>query len=125
LSDAARLTEVVPDGGDVVMVKLAVVAPAGTVTLAGTLAVPGSWLDRSTGTPGDGAALASVTVPVADWPPATVVGLTVYEERTADGGGAVAGVTVMFAVCELPPKPAEIVEAVAPETSLVATTKLA
>jgi hypothetical protein len=41
-SAAVRVTDVVPDEGNVVMVKLALVAPAGTVTLAGTLAVPGS-----------------------------------------------------------------------------------
>ena len=56
-SDAVRLTVVVRDEGDVVMVKFALVAPAGTITLAGTLTDVGIWLDRSTGTPPDGAAL--------------------------------------------------------------------
>jgi hypothetical protein len=56
-SEAVRLTVVVPDSGAVAMVKFALVAPAGTTTLAGTLTEVGIWLDRSTGTPPVGAAL--------------------------------------------------------------------
>ena len=56
--------------------NVALVAPAGTVTLAGTLTEPGNELLRLTATPPAGAALPSVTVPVADWPPGTLVGLT-------------------------------------------------
>jgi hypothetical protein len=75
-SDAVRLTVVVNDDVEVAIVKLALVAPAGTMTLAGTLATVGSWLERSTGTSTD-CALPSLTVPVADCPPVTLVGLTV------------------------------------------------
>lgn len=107
------------------IVKLALVAPCGTVTLAGTLAVPGSWLPRFTATPPLGAALPSVTTPVALAPPVTLVGLTVKAERTAEGGGGLAGVTVIVAACALLPNAAEIVEAVEPDTSLVAMVKLA
>ena len=60
-----------------VTVKLALVAPAGTVTLAGRLAFSGRLLDRLTATPPSGAALASLTDPVAVAPPATLVGFTV------------------------------------------------
>jgi hypothetical protein len=97
LSDAVRPTVVVPNGGDVVMVKLALVAPTGTMTLAGTLATVGIWLLKSTGTPGSGAALWSVTVPVADWPPVTVVGDTLKAVSTADAGAGFAGFTVRLA----------------------------
>src|SRR2546426_796394 len=65
---------------NVVTVKLALVAPAATVTLAGTLAEPGTLLDRVTTVPPVRPALASVTVPVAGLPPVTLLGLTLNEE---------------------------------------------
>ena len=59
-------------------VKVAVVDPAATVTLAGTVALV--LLDlRFTTKPVEGAAVVSVTVPVLDTPPATEVGLRVTE----------------------------------------------
>jgi len=113
------------EGGEVVIVKLALAAPAATVTLAGILAIPGSWLDRSTGTPPAGAGLWSVTVPVAELPPLTLVALTLKPDSTAEGGGTVPGLTVMSAVWVRPKNAAEIVAEVEVDTALVATVKLA
>jgi hypothetical protein len=59
------------------MVKVAVLAPAATRTLAGTVAAAVLLLDRVTVRPPVGAAPVSVTVPVDVLPPITVVGLTV------------------------------------------------
>ena len=77
--------------GKVVTVKLALVAPAGTVTLAGTLAARGRLLPRLTATPPTGAALASLTVPVAVAPPATLVGFTVSAVSAGKAGYSVRG----------------------------------
>ena len=74
-SAAESWTEVVSEG-NVVTVKVALVAPPGTVTLAGTRAVKGQVADRLTLTPTDGAGPARVTVPVAGLPPATLAGVT-------------------------------------------------
>src|SRR3954466_10591336 len=74
----------------VVIGNVALVLPAGTVTLAGTLAAAGSSLVSATLKPPDGAAAVSVTVPVDGSPPTTSVGLTLTVERAAgpeDGGG--------------------------------------
>ena len=95
--------------GNVVTVKLALVAPAATVTLAGTLAARGRLLVRLTTVPPGGAALGSVTVPVAGVPPTTLVGLTVNEESVAGGGGVLAGFTVRLAERVTPPPVTEIV----------------
>ena len=72
--------------------KLAVVAPAATVTLAGTVAAA-LLLDSATSAPPAGAALLSVTVPVEDSPPFTLAGLTETAEST---GGLI--VRVVFCV---------------------------
>jgi hypothetical protein len=96
-SVALRVSDTVPEPGCVEIAKFALVAPAGTITLAGTLADVGIWLPRSTGTSTDWA-LWSVTVPVDDWPAVTRVGLTVKPVRTAGGGGEVDGFTVMMSV---------------------------
>jgi hypothetical protein len=63
----------------VVTVKVAVVLPAATVTLAGTVAAV-LLLDRATEMPPLGAEPLKVTVPVAEVPPVTLVGLTETEE---------------------------------------------
>ena len=68
----------------VLIVKVALVAPAGTVTLEGTLAaVP--LLESVTCAPPAGAIPLSVTVPVEELPPVTFEGLRVNEERVGSG----------------------------------------
>src|SRR6266851_8662992 len=105
----------------VVTVKVALVAPAGTVTpLAGTLA-DGSLLERETTPPPLGAGPLSVTVPVEGFPPATFAGLKVSEDRTGRG----CGVTVSVAVCVPPPYDAEMVTEVEVTTGLVVTVNVA
>ena len=66
----------------VVTVKVAEVAFAGTVTLAGTCAAAVLLLDRVTTAPAVGAGPVRVTVPTADAPPGTDVGLTLTELTT-------------------------------------------
>jgi hypothetical protein len=73
------------------MVKVAVVAPAATVTLAGTWAAAVLLLVRLTTAPPAGACPLKVTVPVEGFPPTTDVGLRVRDVR-------VAAVTVRVAV---------------------------
>jgi hypothetical protein len=78
----------------VVVVKVALVAPAATVTLGGTVA-EAELLDSVTTLPPEGAALVSVTVAVEESPPVRLVGLSARVFRLAGGGG---GVTVSVAV---------------------------
>jgi len=66
--------------------KVALVAPAGTVTLPATVAAAELLLDSVTCAPPPGAGPSSVTVPVELLPPATVVGLSASEERRTSGG---------------------------------------
>jgi len=63
------------------MVNVAVVAPAATVTLAGVLATAVSLLESVTVAPPAGAAALSVTVPAEEFPPTTLVGFTISDER--------------------------------------------
>jgi hypothetical protein len=73
----------------VLAVKLALVAPAVTVTLEGTLAAPVLLLDSMTTAPPAGAGALSVTVPVEFCvPPTTLVGFNAREESVGAGGGA-------------------------------------
>jgi len=64
-------------------VKVALVAPAGTVTLAGTVAAD-MLLERAIIAPLLRAALLRVTVPVEDEPPVTLEGLSVNEVNVGD-----------------------------------------
>jgi hypothetical protein len=70
----------------VVTVKVCVVAPAGTVTLVGTLATVLLELERVTTAPPVPAGDVRVTVPVPDWPPTTVLGVTAILLRAAGSG---------------------------------------
>ena len=85
----------------VLTVKDALVAPAATVTLEGTLATVVLLLESVTCAPPVGAGPLSVTVPVDEFPPMTLVGLSVNEESVGAGGGA--GVTVSVADLVAPP----------------------
>jgi hypothetical protein len=70
--------------------NVAVVAPAGTKTLEGTLAAP-LLLESMTCAPPAGAGALSVTVPVEVCrPPITLVGFSVSEETVGSGGGVTA-----------------------------------
>src|SRR2546426_12113587 len=71
-------------------VTLPLVAPTGTVTLAGTVAAVLS-LDSVTCAPPAGAGPSSVAVPVELLPPVTVVGLSASEERRTGWIGRAAG----------------------------------
>ncbi len=88
------VTAVVPATVLVVAVKLAVDAPAATVTDAGTWAAGVFELVRATTAPPVGAGLSKVTVPVEDVPPKTEVGLTLTVLKAAAAGA----VTVRVAV---------------------------
>jgi hypothetical protein len=79
----------------VITVKVVVVAPAATVTPAGTSATAVLLLDRVTTAPPAGAGLLSVTVPVEEVPPRTEVGLRITLPRTP-------AITVKLAFCVTP-----------------------
>jgi hypothetical protein len=85
---AVSVTLVVLVTGVVATVNVALLVPAGTVTLAGTdTAVELSPSD--TATPPPGAAALNVTVPVAEVPPTAVVGLTLNAESVAEAAASV------------------------------------
>src|SRR5438874_4390450 len=103
------------------IVKVAVVLAAGTVTLEGTLAAA-LLLDSATCAPPAGAGPLSVTVPVDDCaPPVTLVGFKVSEETEGRGGG----ITASEADLLTPPNDAEMVTGPAEVTVPVLTMKVA
>ena len=79
----------------VVTWKVALVAPAATVTLAGTCAAVVLLLVNPTVAPPVGAAPLNVTVPVDEVPPATLVGFTVTEDKDTDAAGFTVSVAVL------------------------------
>jgi hypothetical protein len=80
-------------------VKVALVAPAGTVTLASTVATPVLLLVNVTTVPLDEAGALNVTVPWELFPPLTEVGLSVNEATVT----VEAGFTVRVADWVTPP----------------------
>ena len=82
---------------EVLTLKVALVAPAGTITLEGTLAAL-LLLESATCAPPAGAGPLSVTVPVEGVPPITPVGLSVSEETVGRGGGVTVRVMVVVRV---------------------------
>jgi hypothetical protein len=101
----------------VVIVKVAEVAPAGTVTVAGTVAA--ELLDeRFTTEPPVGAAFESVTVPVVLLPPTITFGLIERPER-------IVGCRARVAESERPGTDAVIVALVSAATNGVVIVKLA
>lgn len=100
---AEIVTFCVDDTEKVVIVKLALVAPAGTVTLAGVDATDVLLLESVTTTELEGA-LDKVTVPCEFEPPATLLGLKLSEERVIG-----AGLIVSVAFFVTPAAEAEIV----------------
>ncbi len=107
----------------VLTVKVALVAPAATVTLAGTLAAVVLLLESVTVAPPAGAAPLKVTVPVEEFPPVTLVGFSESEERVGGGGGA--AVTVSEADLLAPLNVAEMETVVDTATALVLTVNVA
>ena len=105
------------DTATVLTVNVAVVAPAATVTEAGTVALA-LLLLKVTTRPPVGAALLTVTVPVEGFPPTTEVGL-----RTSDE--AVGAVIVRFAVADWPFAEAVIVAVALAATGVVETVNVA
>src|SRR5258706_429353 len=89
----------------VATVKVALVAPAAIVTLAGVLATVVLLLESVTVAPPDGAAALKVTVPVDEFPPVTLVGFRVSEERetvaVAAADTANARTAGLGSVCEI------------------------
>src|SRR5262245_26042089 len=116
------VTELAAVTAVVAMEKLALTAPAATVTLAGTLATVALLLESATAAPPVGAAVVNVTVPVLAAPPTTLVGLTVTEDKL---GAAGTGLTVNVAVRVTPPSVAEIDGDVEAVTVVVVMVKVA
>ena len=79
-----------------VPLKVAVVEPCATVTLAGIVS-PAGELDKLTSAPPDPAALVRVTVPVAEPPLASVLGATAtLDSAAAPAGGFTVTVELVF-----------------------------
>jgi len=97
--------------------KLALLAPTGTVTPAGTVTTPSFLLKREIPT-GASATSSRVTVPVAAVPPGTLAGLTVRDAR------ALAGFRISVEDSVDPASVAVIVTGVGTATGLVSTSKL-
>ena len=85
-------TDLLRDTVRVLIVKVALVAPLGTVTFTGTLATEVLLLDKDTTAPPEGAGPLSVTVPVEGLPPRTLDGL---RERDDSEGGFTVRVAVL------------------------------
>ncbi len=111
-------TAVEPDTGVVVIVKVALVAPSGTVTVEGTGATVVLLLDSVTDAPPLGAGPFSVTVPVELFPPVTLDGLRERDDSEV-------GFTVRLEDLVTPPYKPEIFTAVELGTEMVVIVKVA
>ena len=94
--------------------KVALAAPGGTVTVAGTEATEALLLANVTTAPDAGAGPFSVAVPCELLPPVVIDGLSVTEFIAV-------GATVRVAVCDVAPYPAEMVIWVEAATGAVVT----
>ena len=109
LKEAEMVTEVDAATERVDTANVALLLPAGTITLSGTVAAAVLLLESATAAPPVGAAPVSVTVPTEELTPTTLVGLSVNEESdTAPGGWEMNSVLVTH----WPPKQAERLAAV-------------
>lgn len=104
----------------VVTVKFALLDPAATVTLLGTLALE-LLLLRLTTVPPEGAAELRVTVPLELLPPVTVDGFRVTDEIVMDAGGLIVSEACRMVLPNVP----VIVAVVAVVTGVVVTVKFA
>src|SRR4051812_20407784 len=107
LADAVTSTGVEAATVCVVAVKVALVWPEGTLTLAGTVTAA-FGLDSETDLPREGGAELSRTVPVDEVPPVTLAGEKLRLESVG-AGAAPGGLTVSVAVLLCPAKVAVIV----------------
>jgi hypothetical protein len=107
----------------VVTVNVALVCPAGMVTLPGTVAADVLLVERETRAPPLGAGALSVALPVEGDPPLTLVGFNVSEVRVGPDGGC--GVTVSGAVHVTPAYDADMVTEAEAATCRVVTVKAA
>jgi hypothetical protein len=105
----------------VVTAKVALVAPAGTVRLAGTVATPVLLLERETAAPPLGAGALKVTSPEAGDPPTTLLGVRLTDVRLGPVAGC--GVTIRVAVWVTPEVAAEMVTFVVLLEAVVPTWK--
>jgi hypothetical protein len=91
----------------VIAVNAALVAPAGTVTLAGTVTTGVLLLESETTAPPVGAGPFRATRPEVGAPPTTLLGVNVREVSVGPAAGC--GVTVREALCVTPEFAAEMV----------------
>jgi hypothetical protein len=84
---AVIVTEVDPVTALIGIAKVALVAPCGTETVAGTVAAAALLLDSDTTKPPEGAVEVSVTVPWEAVPPVTVAGFTATVDSAAGAAG--------------------------------------
>ena len=105
----------------VLTVNVALVAPAATITLPGTVAALVLLLVSMTTAPPAGAEPVSVTVPCEAAPPVTLTGLTASDDNESAGGAP--GFTIRGASCCTPPAVAKTVSAVCVVTKAVGTWK--
>src|SRR6059036_406021 len=120
IADVEAATEVV------VTVKVALMAPAGTMILTGTVAAVELHESETVPPPLSAGAL-KVTVPVAEVPPTTLVGLNDTVERTGPGGGGgAAGGGLRFRAARMnTPSVPVMMTCVGTPTTLVFTVKVA